>query len=154
MGEYDRARESALRAIEIVGKSGSGSSSLGLLYYNLGVYYGARGDYNNARSMYQVAESRQIEYDHNDLNMLLNIFNGLSVANTMTGDTLNAINSYENMVELLESMKDSPPGGAVYYTNYGHFLSRIGRYEESLEIFNKAGKYCYDNYGTDSERYL
>ncbi len=154
MGEYNNARESALRAIEIVGKSSREFSSLGLLYYNLGVYYGARGDYNNARSMYQVAETRQIEYDHNDMIMLLYITNGLSVANAMTGDTLNAIKSYEKMIEVLESMKDSPDDGDVYYTNYGHFLAKIGRYEESLEIFKKAVKYCYDNYGTDSERYL
>ena len=154
MGEYESSRESSIKAIERVNNSGREKEILGLVYYNLGVYYSVRGDYNSAGSMYQMAETRQIEYDTDDLSMLLNIINGLSVSYNMTGDTLNAIKSYTKLIDVLESMQGQTDNGAIYYKNYGHFLARIGRYDESLDIFNKAVRYCYNNYGEDSERYL
>lgn len=153
-GEYDKARERALRGINIVEESGGGQSSLGNLYYNLGGYYSKRGDYNNAKSMYQVAEQSQIEYDPADQEMLLYIVNGISVANRMTGDTLEAISSYEKMIRLLENISHAPGSGDIYFTNYAHFLAMAGRLDEALDIFKRAVKYSSNNYGDKSERYM
>ena len=131
VGDFDKAKQNFLKAIQA-------NPSFAPSYNNLGVLYRLQGNFKEALRYFNSAESIYYNNYEQNYTKLAGTYNNKGILFKDKGDYFQALKYYNNALNLLlDSQEDHKSIGQVY-NNIGIIYYSQGQLQNALEVFEKS----------------